>query len=80
MDWQNSALEITKLQGQFDAGDFDATYGLLALGFSADVDVGYDFEAEQELWNDRLGMPKVRVEEAFAVAIKLAKSTTQVSP
>lgn len=73
--WQDSAPEIAKLRGSFDAGDFNATYGLLALSFSADVDVGYDFESEQQLWNERLGLPKVRLEEVVADAVKLAKST-----
>ncbi|KAF3032922.1 hypothetical protein E8E12_004032 [Didymella heteroderae] len=75
LDWQDSAPAIAKLRDQFNEGDFNATYGLLALSFSADVDVGYDFEAEQKLWNDELGLPKVRLEEVVADAIKLAKGT-----
>ncbi|KAF3043585.1 hypothetical protein E8E11_003419 [Didymella keratinophila] len=72
LDWRVSAPKLAKLREQYDAGDFNATYGLLALSFSADVDVGYDFETGQELWNERLGLPKVRLEEVIADAIKLA--------
>lgn len=79
LDWRDSAPEIAKLRLQFDAGDFNATYGLLALSFSADVDVGYDFEAEHELWNERLGLPKVRLEEVIAEAIKLAKGASSLT-
>lgn len=76
LDWNDSAPEVAKLREQFDAGIFNAAYGLLALSFSADVDVGYDFETEQELWNKKLGLPKVQLEEVVADAIELAKSTS----
>ena len=76
LDWRDSAPEVARLREQFDAGDFNATYGLLALSFSADVDVGYDFEAEQEIWNDRLSLPKVGLEEVVADAIKLGETRT----
>lgn len=74
LEWKDGAPEIARLQEQFDAGDFNATYGLLALSFSADVDVGYDFETEQQLWNARLGLPRVRLEQVVVDAIQLAKS------
>ncbi|KAF2623802.1 hypothetical protein BU25DRAFT_461602 [Macroventuria anomochaeta] len=74
LHWQDSAPEVARLREQFDAGDFNATYGLLALSFSSDVDVGYDFEVEQEVWNDRLGLPKVDLEKVIADAIKLVET------
>lgn len=76
LDWQDSAPEVARLRKQFDEGHFNATYGLLALSFSADLDVGYDFEAEQEVWNAKLGLPKVELEEVVAGAIRSAKDSS----
>jgi hypothetical protein len=44
------------------------------LSFVADVDVGYDFEKEREVWNEKLGLPKVGLDELVKGAIELAKS------
>ncbi|KAL1792504.1 hypothetical protein ACET3X_009011 [Alternaria dauci] len=67
-----SGPEIKKFRHQFDAGDLNATFPLLAISFGADVDVGYDFEAEQEVWNNKLGLPKVTLEEVVHDAAQLA--------
>lgn len=45
---------------------------MLAISFGADVDVGYDFEAEQEVWNEKLDLPKVTLEEIVHDAVELA--------
>jgi nucleoside-diphosphate-sugar epimerase len=69
---KQSGPEIKKLQAQFDAGEVNAMYYLLAISFGADVDVEYDFEAEQEVWNSKLGLPKVTLEEVVHDAVELA--------
>ncbi|KAF2249668.1 isoflavone reductase family protein [Trematosphaeria pertusa] len=72
---KESGTVIRELRSKFDAGDFNATYPLLALSFVADVDVGYDFEKEQEVWNGKLGLPKQTLDEVVKGAIELANST-----
>jgi nucleoside-diphosphate-sugar epimerase len=57
---------------KYDAGDFSATFPLLAMTFGADVDVGYDYEKEQEVWNSRLGLPKIELEEVVKESVELA--------
>lgn len=69
---KESAPAIKEWRGKYDAGDFSATFPLLALSFGADVDVGYDFEKEQEIWNGRLGLPEVTLDEVVKEAIDLA--------
>ena len=64
--------EIKQFREKFEAGDLNATFRLLAISFGADVDVGYDFEAEQEIWNGKLGLPKVTLEEVVREAVDLA--------
>lgn len=75
LDWKDSAPEVTRLRHHFDAVDFNATYGLLSLSLAADIDLGYDFEAEQELWNKRLGLPPVGLDSVVADAIRQARLT-----
>ncbi|KAF3007609.1 hypothetical protein E8E13_007931 [Curvularia kusanoi] len=75
LDWKDSAPEVARLRQHFDAGDFNATYGLLSLSFAADIDVGYDFEAEQELWNKWLGLPPVGLDSVVADAIRQSRVT-----
>lgn len=72
---KKSEPAIKELKEKFAAGDFNATYPLLALSFVADVDVGYDFEKEQEVWNGKLGLPKQTLDEVVKGAIELANST-----
>ncbi|KAF2677956.1 NAD(P)-binding protein [Lentithecium fluviatile CBS 122367] len=72
---KESAPVIEELRGKYEGGDFNATYGLLALSFVADMDVGYDFEKEQEVWNGKLGLPRRTLDEVVREAIELAKST-----
>lgn len=69
---KQSGPEIKQFREQFDAGDLNATFQLLAISFGADVDVGYDFEAEQKIWNSKLGLPKVTLEEVVREAVELA--------
>ncbi|CAN9440157.1 unnamed protein product [Alternaria sp. RS040] len=69
---KQSGPDIRRFRDQFDAGDLNATFPLLAISFGADVDVGYDFEAEQEVWNRKLDLPKVTLEEIVHDAVELA--------
>jgi hypothetical protein len=69
---KQSGPAIEELKRKFDAGDWNATYPLLAISFSADVDVGYDFEAEREVWNAKLGLPKVTLGDVVKEAVELA--------
>ena len=69
---KQSSPDIKRFRDQFDAGDLSATFPLLAISFGADVDVGYDFEAEQEVWNRKLDLPKVTLEEIVHDAVELA--------
>ncbi|KAF1976721.1 isoflavone reductase family protein [Bimuria novae-zelandiae CBS 107.79] len=71
---KQSAPRIRELKAQFDAGDFNATFGLLALSFVGDVEVGYDFEKEGKVWNGELGLPVQRLDEVVKGAIELAKA------
>ena len=57
---------------KYDGGDSGAAFPLLAMSFGADVDVGYDFLKEQEVWNAKLGLPEVSLEEVVKEAVELA--------
>lgn len=72
---KESAPALKELRAKFDAGEFNATYPILALSFVGDVDVGYDFPKEYEIWNEKLGLPKPTLEEVVKEAIDLANST-----
>jgi uncharacterized protein YbjT (DUF2867 family) len=69
-----SGPEFQAWKDKYDAGDFNATFPLLAMTFGADIDVGYDYEKEQDVWNSRLGLPKVELDEVVKEAIDLAKA------
>lgn len=69
---KDSKPALKAAREQFDAGEFSATFPLLTLSFVADVDVGYDFEKERELWNEKLGLPKVTLEDVVKGAVELA--------
>jgi nucleoside-diphosphate-sugar epimerase len=70
---KESGPEIKALREKYDAGDFSATFPILSISFGGDVDVGYDFEKEQEVWNSKLGLPKVELDEIVKEAIELAR-------
>ncbi|KAJ4299344.1 hypothetical protein N0V90_004589 [Kalmusia sp. IMI 367209] len=67
---------IKELRAKFDAGEFNATYPLLAISFVSDVDVGYDFEKEQKVWNKDLGLPMQTLDTVVKEAIALVNSTS----
>lgn len=70
---KDSATVIKELKKKHEEGDGSATYGLLALSFGADVDVGYNFLAEQQVWNEKLGLPKVQLAEVVKESVELAE-------
>jgi hypothetical protein len=70
-----SGPEMKAFRHKYDAGVFDAMFPILAMTFGADVDVGYDFETEQEVWNSRLGLPKVELDQVVQEAFELANQT-----
>ncbi|KAI2476852.1 NAD binding 10 multi-domain protein [Pyrenophora tritici-repentis] len=63
---------IKELKKRYDGGDSGAAFPILAMSFGADVDVGYDFPKEQEVWNEKLGLPKVGLEDVVREAVELA--------
>jgi hypothetical protein len=69
-----SGPEFKAWKEKYDAGDFNAAFPLLAMTFGADIDVGYDYEKEQEVWNSKLGLPKVDLDEVVKEAVDLAKA------
>jgi nucleoside-diphosphate-sugar epimerase len=69
---KESGSEIKSQKEKYDAGDFNATFPILAISFGGDVNVGIDFEMEQEVWNSKLGLPKVKLDEIVKEAIELA--------
>jgi nucleoside-diphosphate-sugar epimerase len=75
VEQRQSAEEIKALREKYDAGDYNAVYPLLAITFGADVDVAYDFVHEQEVWNEKLGLPKVGLDDVVKEAIELANRT-----
>jgi nucleoside-diphosphate-sugar epimerase len=75
VDEKESAPIIKASREKYDAGDFSAAFPLLAISFGGDVDAGYDFANEQEIWNDKLGLPKVGLDEVIKEAVELANSS-----
>ena len=69
---KESGPAIKEWRAQYDAGDLGAAFPLLALSFGADVDIGYDFEKEQEVWNSKLELPHVTLDEVVREAVTLA--------
>lgn len=53
--------------------DGEDLFPVLAMSFGADIDIGYDFEKEQEIWNVKLGLPQVTLDEVVKQAIELAQ-------
>lgn len=72
---KQSGPELKAQREKFDAGEFAATFPLLSLSFVADVDVGYDFPKEYEVWNEKLGLPKQEMDVVVKEAIELSKSS-----
>lgn len=75
LEKRESEPEIKALRAAFDGGDVGSTFKILAITFVADVDVGYDFEREQQIWNSRLGLPTVTLDEVVREAIELANGS-----
>jgi len=69
---RESAPLFRAWRDKYDAGDGGAAFPLLAMSFGADVDVGYDFPKEQQVWNAKLGLPEVSLEEVVKEAVELA--------
>lgn len=69
---KQSKPELKALRDKFDAGELNATFPILAISFVGDVDVGYDFEREQLVWNQKLGLPKVTLDEVVKEAVEFA--------
>ncbi|KAL1610707.1 hypothetical protein SLS60_002377 [Paraconiothyrium brasiliense] len=67
-----SGPEIKAQKERFEKGVFEATYPLLAISFVGDVDVGYDFEREQKVWNGELGLPRRTLDEVVRGAVEVA--------
>lgn len=72
VEQKESAPLMEGWRAGFDAGGFAATVPLLSVTFVGDADVGYDFEGEQEVWNGKLGLPEVTLEEVVRGAVELA--------
>jgi hypothetical protein len=72
---KDTAPDIRVLREMYDAGEFDAAFPFLAMSFGGDSDIGYDSEKEQELWNQKLGLQKIGLDEVVKEAIELAKRT-----
>lgn len=70
---KESAPELKALRERYDNGETGAVFGIITISFAGDVDVGYDFEREQVLWNEKLGLPKARLEEVVEEAVALAR-------
>lgn len=68
-----SAPEIESAKERFEGGDFGAAFELLKVSFVGNVDVGYDFEKEQRVWNGELGLPAKTLEEVVREAVERAK-------
>jgi nucleoside-diphosphate-sugar epimerase len=69
---KDTASEIKVMREKYDAGNFNAAFPILAMSFGGDLDVGYDYEKEQEVWNEKLGLPKIGLGEVVKEAIELA--------
>jgi nucleoside-diphosphate-sugar epimerase len=69
---KDTASEIKVMKEKYDAGNFNAAFPILAMSFGGDLDVGYNYEEEQEIWNVKLGLPKVGLDDVVKEAIELA--------
>ena len=75
MERKESGPLLKKLREEVE-GNWEKAYELLALTFVADVgkEMGYDFEATgKEMWNARLRLPVVTLEEVVREAVKAEK-------
>ncbi|KAF2654867.1 NAD(P)-binding protein [Lophiostoma macrostomum CBS 122681] len=78
IEQKESRSEVERLRERFEGGDFNATYPLIALSFVADVDVELNFAAkygEDAMWNDKLGVKKVTLEEVVKEAVELSRQS-----
>ncbi|KAF2871675.1 hypothetical protein BDV95DRAFT_607093 [Massariosphaeria phaeospora] len=72
VEQRDSAPVLAALRQRFDQGDKAAGFELLVCSFAADVDLGYDFEGRYEIWNARLGLPTVTLDEVARQAVEVA--------
>jgi hypothetical protein len=72
---KESAPILKDLRERYDNGEAGAVFGILSISFIGDIDVGYDFEKDQVLWNEKLGLPKVSLEEVVEEAVALARNS-----
>jgi hypothetical protein len=73
LDRKESRDVLKAARARYDAGDVSAAFELLAITFVADVNVGYEFDKEQTIWNGRLGLPKETLDQVVKVAVEHAK-------
>lgn len=74
LEVKESEGAIRELKKRFEEGEFAATFGLLSISFAGDVDVGYDFEKEQKVWSEDLGVSKQTLEEVVREALEVANA------
>lgn len=74
---KESAPVLQKVREEIEE-KWEKAYELLALTYVGDVgkEMGYDFEEQgQEIWNARLGLPTITLEEVVREAVEAAKNT-----
>lgn len=70
---KKSGPAIEEAQQKFKEGDYSTVASLVALSVVADVEVGFDFEKEgHELWNEKLGLPTVTLDDVVREAAEFA--------
>lgn len=72
IEHRQSAPEVKELRARLDSGDVSASFPLLTLSFLGDIDVSVEFDKEQKIWNDELGLPKNTLEGTVKDAVELA--------
>ena len=71
IEYKDSAPVIAKLKSEFEAGDWNKSLDLVALSFVTDNELKLDFESSgAEVWNKKLGLPEVTLEQIVKDAIK----------
>lgn len=67
---KESGPVIRELRERYDNGEKSAAYELVAMSVVSDVlEAGYEFDKEQELWNGRLGLEEVELEDVVRKAV-----------
>jgi nucleoside-diphosphate-sugar epimerase len=75
VEQKDSEPAIKDLKERYAKGEFAATFPLIQISGGADVTIGYDFVGEQVVWNEKLGLPKVTLEEVVKEAVELSKGS-----